>query len=147
MGAGHLRSARPAPTRRDPPLPLASSNPGHKPAPSPLAHHHHPTHSSYCTLEPPPSRYPGPPTVWRLERFHARTHARQVILGDSQDPTQLQGQPRGPWDPRAPAHYSDTRVRDTHRSDNLTAPADSHLHDFSSVTAFKIIIGKLEFYA
>ena len=112
MGAGHLRSARPAPTRRDPPLPLASSNPGHKPAPSPLAHHHHPTHSSYCTLGPPPSRYPGPPSVWRLERFHARTHARQVILGDSQDPTQLQGQPRGPWDPRAPAHYSDTRVRD-----------------------------------
>lgn len=57
MGAGHLRSARPAPTRREPPLPLASSNPGHKSRP----------------LAPRP-----PPPSHSQQLLHARTSSSKI---------------------------------------------------------------------
>lgn len=92
-------------------LPLASSNPGHKS--HPLAPSPPPPSYSQQLLHARTSSFKIPSTAVCLETGRIpRPHTRQVTLGDPQDPTQLQGQPRGPWDPRAPAHYSNTGVRD-----------------------------------
>lgn len=80
----------------------------------------------------------APPSVWRLERFHARPHARQVTLGDSQDPTQLQGQPADRGIPALPP------TTPTPGSENLPPPnsGKSLYCSLRTVCAQQVLVAK-----